>query len=527
MPARSPDQLVKDLTSRISSTEAAFHRDYWESQLETSPETERRRADSELAVRRVKGDRQAHDAVVAALDTPIHDPVVKRQLEILRRSLTANQMEEADRTALVDLATAIEGSFVSFRPEVAGRRLSENEIEEILRSSQDEAERRRAWEASKQVGGRVGPRIRELARLRNKVARDLGFSDYYTMALDLQELPDEWMFGLLADLEEVTREPFDSYKASLDSALSARFGTTEIYPWHYADPFFQSVPPDGRVSVDPLLAGGSASELAARTFEAWGIDISHILDASDLYPRERKCQHAFCLDVDRSGKDIRILANVVPGERWVEVMLHECGHAAYDASIDPHLPWVLRRAAHTFVTEAIAILSGSLMRDRDWLIEIAGAAPGTVDDLVEELRQADIAQRLIFIRWGLVMCLFERDLYADPEADLDLRWWELVERFQGVAAPPSIPLDAWASKIHLAAAPAYYHNYLLGEVLAAQLRASVEQACDNRFVGAPAAGEFLMERVFRHGQLLRWDALIEGATGRPLSTKDLAQVLSH
>ena len=522
MPGPSPNRLVQDLTERFSAAEAAFHRAYWEAQLRSTATNERARAEKELEVRRVKGDSEAHEAVEAALLEEIHDPLVKRQLEILGRTLTANQMDESDRVAIVDLSTAIEGTFATHRPEVAGKRLSENDIDQILRTSADEEHRREVWEASKRVGGLVGPRIRELARLRNKVARDLGFSDYYSMAFELQELSVEGVFGMLDDLDEATRDPFMSYRSTLDSALTDRFRTREIYPWHFADPFFQAVPPDGRVSLDGLLAGSSAAELAARTFESWGLDISKVLAVSDLYPREQKCQHAFCLDLDRSGKDIRILANIVEGERWVEVMLHECGHAAYDASIDPHLPWVLRRAAHTFVTEAMALMSGALLRDRDWLIQIAGIDPEVVNDIETELRTADVTQRLVFIRWGLVMSHFERDLYADPEADLDLRWWELVERFQAVSPPPSIPEDAWASKIHLAVAPAYYHNYLLGEILAAQLRASIERETKGRFVGEPDTGRLLVERVFRHGQLFRWDALIEGATGKPLSTADLA-----
>jgi riboflavin biosynthesis protein RibD len=47
----------------------------------------------------------------------------------------------------------------------------------------------------------------------------------------------------------------------------------------------------------------------------------------------------------------------VPGERWINIMLHESGHAAYDVAIDRALPYLLHRAAHTFVTEAIAILA--------------------------------------------------------------------------------------------------------------------------------------------------------------------------
>ena len=523
---RSPNQLVADLAQKLSRAEADFHRAYWDSQIRATADADRRRAEAELEVRRLKGDRAAHEAVLAALNEDVHDPLVKRQLEVLRLSLTANQMEEPDRTALVDLGTTIESAFASFRPEVDGRRLTENDIEDVLRDSDDSSLRRKAWEASKEIGQNVGPQIRELARLRNKVARELGFSDYYDMALELQELPQDWLFDRLDDLERVTTDPFKSYKSELDATLMRRFSTQELYPWHYADPFFQALPPDGRPSVEPLVGDASASDLAARTFAGWGIDISSILERSDLYPRELKCQHAFCLDVDRSGRDIRILANIVPGERWIEVMLHESGHAAYDAEIDPQLPWALRRAAHTFVTEAVALLSGGLLRDRGWLTEVAGASPEDVERSMPELDKAGRAQRLIFIRWGLVMCHFERYLYSDPEADLDLRWWELVERFQAVGPPPSIPVDAWASKIHLAVAPVYYHNYLLGDMLAAQLRASIETERAGRFVGDRDAGHLIVERVFRHGQLLRWNSLIEGATGKPLSSDDLGRAVA-
>lgn len=515
MAVRSANQILEDVSARFQRAEADFHRAYWESQVEVNADNDRRREDLELEVRRLKGDRGIYELVIAALEEDVHDPVVKRQLEILRLSLTANQMEEKDRSELVRLASTIESDFASFRPHVNGRSFNDNEIEEVLRSSDDDSERRQLWVASKQVGHRVAEPVRELVRLRNRVARDLGFIDYYRMALDLQELTEDWLFDQLDELDELTAGPFTAWKAELDSSLGQRFGTEVLMPWHYADPFFQHAPPDGRLSLDPYLEQASTPDLARNTFSRWGVDIARIVDASDLYPRDLKCQHAFCLDIDRSG-DIRILANIVPGERWVEVMLHESGHAAYDAEIDPDLPWVLRRAAHTFVTEAIAIMSGDVIHDPRWLAEIAGVGSAEVEKLAPRLRRARAAHKLTFVRWGLLMCHFERDLYSDPEIDLDGRWWELVERFQGVTPPDDPPPGAWASKIHLAVAPVYYHNYLLGEMLAAQLRATVESQ-SGHLVGNKEAGRFLTERVFRHGQLMRWDSLLESATGGPLT----------
>jgi peptidyl-dipeptidase A len=119
------------------------------------------------------------------------------------------------------------------------------------------------------------------------------------------------------------------------------------------------------------------------------------------------------------------------------------------------------------------------------------------------------------------MVHFERELYADPEADLDTLWWELVERFQLVQAPEDPPEGAWAAKIHVAVAPVYYQNYLLGELLASQLRATAESHAGG-LIGRGEAGRFFKERLFRPGALLRWDSLIEEATGAPLSAEHFA-----
>lgn len=521
----SPHQLVETLQERFERLEVEFCKAYWDSQVEANEEHDRRREETELAVGEAKGDPEALEAVVEALGDGVHDAVLKRQLEMLKLSLTANQMDAETRASIVALSSSVESDFASFRPEVEGQRVTDNELEEILRSSNDSEVRRAAWEASKEIGPVVADRIRELARLRNTAARDLGFPDYYQMSLQLEELTEEWLFSLLDEVESLTDTPFRDYKESLDARLRERFGVDDVRPWHYADPFFQSLPPDGSITLDERLAGQNAPELAQRTFAAWGIDMSGVIAGSDLYPRERKCQHAFCLDVDRSGSDVRVLANVVEGERWVETMLHECGHAAYDLRIDPRLPYLLRRAAHIFVTESVAILCGRLIHDPEWLSRFAGVAPNEAAEITDRLAIANGARSLLFARWVLVMAHFERALYADPETDLDSLWWELVTRFQLVDPPPARSAPDWAAKIHVAVAPVYYHNYLLGEILASQLRATCESEAGG-FAGVPEAGRLLEERIFKSGNLLRWDVLVEEATGRSLSASDFVKSIS-
>lgn len=517
----APHSLVTRLEDQQRELETDFLKAYWDSQVEAGPASEARRAEAELKLRRAKGDATAYQDVLDALEQPLHDPVLRRQLEVLRLSMSEDQMDETLRAQIVDLSTAVEGEFASYRPEVDGKTLSDNEIDQVLKSSDDDSFRQRVWNASKEIGAQVGGRVRELARLRNQAAHDRGFADYYRMSLELEELSEEWLFGLLDDVAAFTEEPFRRFKQALDSKLAARFGVDTVYPWHYSDPFFQALPPDGGITLDEFVAQKSPPDLAARTFSGIGIDLSEVMQASDLYPRSLKSQHAFCINIDREA-DVRILANVASDERWTTTMLHECGHAAYDISISEDLPYLLRTPAHTFTTEAMAILSGRWTRDVEWLTGIAGAPEEEVRALGPQLQKVDAAESLLFARWVLVVCHFERQMYSDPESDLDRLWWELVERFQFVNPPEEPRGPDWAAKIHIASAPVYYHNYLLGEILAMQLQATLERETGG-IIDSPAAGDLLRSRFFGPGNLMRWDALVEGALGSELSVKPFAQ----
>ena len=238
-----------------------------------------------------------------------------------------------------------------------------------------------------------------------------------------------------------------------------------------------------------------------------------MIERSDLYPRDGKNQHAFCADIDRRH-DVRVLANCEPGTRWLGTMVHELGHAVYDLAIDAELPWLLRQPAHTFTTEAIAMLHGRLVRDETFLERFAGVAP----EIARDPRHVEMQRRemLIFAPWVQVMTRFERELYRDPDQDLGALWWRLVERYQRIAPPPGPRPDDWACKIHVALAPVYYHNYLLGEVTASQLNWALarETGSPSPAVEPAAAGEFLRERFMRPGRVAALGCADRACDGR-------------
>lgn len=458
------------------------------------------------------------------------DPLVRRQAVLLRNAAAPNQIPRSHIERLVQLETAVEATFNAFRADLDGGRVGENRIRELLETSDDLALRRRAWEASKQVGREVAPQLLELVHARNDAARGLGYEDYYAMSFELAELDVDDVFATIDSVLAGSQAPYERYKSRLDGELAERFGIepADLRPWHYADPFFQEAPAT-RLDLDRWFEGRSLEELAIGYFDAVGFDVRPILARSDLYEREGKCQHAFCSDIDRNG-DVRILCNLTSTEYWVATLLHELGHAVHDEGIDPRLPYLLRDAAHVITTEASAMLFGRLSRSAEWLARYTTMPADVARACAADLTRARAAQHLHLARWVPVMASFERELYRDPTQDLNRLWWDLVERFQLVPRPDdrigsSVHAD-WAAKIHFSSSPAYYQNYLLGEIVASQLQAHLLEACGgwDGYVASPEVARFLTERLYRLGATPDWRGAIEHAAGRPF---DVAPFLAE
>ncbi len=496
-------------------------RAWWDANTDASEENERRRVAAELALTDALADPDLYRSVSTARANGAGG-LVRRQLDVLYDELVPNQVEEELRHRIVSLEASVESRFARHRGVVRGVELDDNEIRRILRESDDVAERREAWEASKTVGAAVADDVRELARLRNEAARSLGYRDWFALAIETMEMDEERLFATLGECDALTAAPFAAWKAETDAELARRFGcaTGELRPWHYEDVFFQEVPVTGSVDTSDLFAGADVVALARATYDGLGLETAAILGRSDLFPRPGKSQHAFCIDVDREG-DVRVLANVEHDAYWADTMLHELGHGVFDLGLDRSLPWLLRDT-HLTVTEAIAIMMGSLAQETTWLREVVGLPAAEAEKLDAGLRRRRSAEAVVFARWVLVMTSFERALYADPEADLATTWWELVSRYQLLTPPEGRREPDWAAKIHVACSPVYYHTYLYGNLVAAQLRAALDRDAGG-LVGRAQAGAFLAERVFRPGQSVRWDLLVEQATGEPLAATHFAR----
>lgn len=459
------------------------------------------------------------DPALAAAAVPADDaPLERRRAEVLRLMTAGRRRPPALIDRIVRLETELMGIHSRYRAADGDRELDAAAVDRVLQTSTDVAERERVWTSARGVGAEAAGPLRELVRLRNEAARALGHRDHYAMSLALDELDEDRLYGLLDALEARLEGAWAAERGRIAAERRRALGLPDdapLMPWHLVDPFGQEAPSVGPDPLEPVIGQVDALAASCAYFADLGQPMEGVVDRSDVLPRPGKDQHAFMMHVDRTG-DVRTLLNLTPTVRWLETTLHELGHAAYEVALDPALPWLLRDPAHTLVTEAIAMLHGRRGRDAAFLERYAGVPAAAAQDPANAatLRRG----LLILAAWVPVMVRFERALYADPDQDLDGVWWDLVERHQGIGRPPTPPADAWASKIHLAVAPVYYQNYLLGEILASQI-----QAWTMRETGAasPArdpvrVGPLIAERLLRPGASVRWDRLVEQATGAPL-----------
>ena len=165
----------------------------------------------------------------------------------------------------------------------------------------------------------------------------------------------------------------------------------------------------------------------------------------------------------------------------------------------------------------------------DWLQAMGAKVP----DPVRFRAAAAKLQRnrlLIFARFCQVMFRFERELYANPDQDLNRLWWDLVEKYQEVKRPEGRDEPDFAAKFHFVGAPAYYHNYMLGELFASQVHHALIDAilpgtnpAGAIYVGNKKAGEFMRDRVYSPGLTLDWNELTRYATGEELNAKAFAE----
>ena len=531
------EKVLKDI---LSSTESSIHplyiqssNAYWNGTISGDSDEFAKYSEANIAMSRIYSNTEVFEKLKAIKERGnITDPLLNRQLDVVYNSFLSNQADSSLLEQIISKSTSLEQKYAEFRANFRGKPISDNEVESILQNSTENNDLEEVWKAHKEIGTFVANDVLEIIKLRNKLAYSLGYDNFHTMSLELSGQNPEEISALFDELDSLTKDEFERLKREMDIAFSKRYGISEneLMPWHFQGRYFQESPKLYPVDLDKFYKGKNLEKLTEEFYSGIGLNVSSIMKSSDLYEKPLKNQHAYCIDINANG-DVRVLANISDNESWMGTMLHEFGHAVYALGHDDSSnPFFLRNAAHTFTTEAIAMIFGRLSRNPEWMRLSLGLTDIEKSEIEEDCYKSLKLQQLVFSRWVQVVYRFEKEMYSNPEQDLNALWWNLAEKYQMLKKPHNRDMPDWATKIHIALYPCYYHNYQLGELLASQIHYyivdNITKSGDYKnecYIGNPAIGKWMSDNIFKIGMKLEWNEMIEKATGEKLTAKYYAK----
>ncbi|MBI2498037.1 MAG: M2 family metallopeptidase, partial [Opitutae bacterium] len=446
----------------------------------------------------------------------------------------------ADRIAAeVAQASTLNG----FEFKLKGKPVTVNEIDHLLQSSTDLAERRAVWEASKESGKALKAGLIKLRDLRNGVAQELDYPDYFALQVAGYGMTTTEMVRLQDDFMRALRPLYLQLHTWVKYKLAEKYHqpVPKRIPAHWINnrwsqewvglaegadltPFFKDRTPEWIARSAEKFYMGLGFPALPESF--W--------TKSDLYPvpagsTRKKNTHASAWHVDLEN-DLRSLQSIESDPEWFKTAHHEFGHIYYFIGYTrPEVPPLLRTGANPAFHEGFGELTALAAGMAPYLKSLGILPAGFKVDEQSFLLNDALAPGVPFIFWASgVMTHWEADIYAHklPADRWNARWWQYVRDFQGIE-PPAERDEEWcdaATKTHINDTPCYYYSYAIAQVFKYQLNDYIAknillqppQSCN--YANNKAVGDFF-RKIMERGKTEDWRRVLKEATGEELSTR--------
>ncbi len=433
-------------------------------------------------------------------------PELERPLFLIRQGVLSSRVEGIEQ--IYKAKNACNRELVEFRPEVDGEPISRSDLGELMRWEKDPLKRKCAAAAFVPLEETLHDKVLDLINRRNAAAKDLGYPSFAHLRFDLNELDLDEVRSQLEDLLEkgtgdfatVLDEHRDKPEVTPDGLLTSDL--TFIHENYLPNLPRESFPADRLIDV------------LREEYRSVGVDL-------DKLPIETVIQDipagGFCFTFD-PGKDVRILANPRDGQMWYQVLFHEYGHGVQGSVARGDGHYLVALGDPGFFWEGIAVLFEKLAMRGDFLWR-------QVDDVdAVEAFMDGARKRLAFgIRRLAIGSLFEYSLYLDPAPydELRQRLGDMIRKYYGVE--PAVDPPTFTHDIFHITHPCYLQNYVLAEMIAAQLLESSATKNGDAWEGGFA--QRVINELLVPGAMKTWREKIEDFTGKPLSPDALVNGL--
>lgn len=418
--------------------------------------------------------------------------------------------------------------------------LSSVGLRNLMSTNKDEAVRKSAYEGLRTIGPFVCENgFVEIIKLRNELAKALGFVDYYDYKVTNAEgMSKDKLFEILDGLESGTRPIME---ASIKE-LEKRHGFDALQPWNTSFMMAGSV----LEKMDPYFPFSKAPERYIQSYSKLGIKYAGSTMNLDLLERENKYSNGFCHwpkvawtkpdgSWQPSEANFTSLADpkaVGSGLRALTTLMHEAGHAAHFANIKQPSPLFGQERApfSAALAEGQSMFLDALVEDSAWRAKYALNVDGEPIpfDIIEEEIRSTYPFSVRGLRAMLSVPYFEKALYELPDEEVT------ADRIQSLADEIEIRIQGGLGPRPLLSVPhiisdeasCYYHAYVLAEMCVHQTRAFFMER-DGFIVDNPSVGPTLSTAYWEHGNLRPFLDLVKDLTGKELSGEAWVAELSQ
>jgi peptidyl-dipeptidase A len=448
----------------------------------------------------------------------ITDTLLQRQLIYLYHTFTSSQIESEKYKKLLERENKLSQTLSSVKLELDGNVYDFAKIDSVRKSTTSSAVLEKIAKSYQETGREMAPGIIKLVKERNEIAATFGFTDYYHQLLEERDQSPQKIQSLITEIELKTRNQFFEVKKVIDKKLAKRFGISpkQLQPWHYNDGKTSYLPKSFISKLDSLLAPTDPVKRTSEFFAGIGLPIQDVIAKSEL----RKGNRDATIIIDFKS-DIRIIGGITNTFEGLTKILHEGGHASHYKNIADDLPYLLKGPSF-FISEGIASYFAYMAMDSVWLINEISCDEKTKRQIALICRHFRQVDQLFKIRKQMVFAEFEREIYTEPDQDLDLLWYNLNLKFLGINYPEERGTCFWATNKYLASLSCTIQNYIVADVFAAQLKYAVDDKILNKktlsIQGNKDVGNYLVDKLYQYGDLYPWEKLVEIATGEPLNS---------
>lgn len=215
---------------------------------------------------------------------------------------------------------------------------------------------------------------------------------------------------------------------------------------------------------------------------------------------------------------MRILANLTHDAYALHVLNHELGHCVYALNFADHICFLDKRA-YPAVTEAIAMMMESIQKRENILNDIV---PQTV---LNKFKSSWAEDELLYLSHALTLINFEREMYKNPQQDLQKLWHDMRVKFNGADEEETLD-NKWATVPHFLSFPAYYQNYFRAGIIKTQIYEHLISK-PGPITENPNTADYLTKHLFQYGTSLTQEELIKNLTKQDLSPNAYIQSISQ